>query len=155
VTAPEGATVRDGGYALAGPRPPTVHTGSGWARVARPDGLTSVMLALHGFRDAAVARALDANAFGACSATPYLTAPGGTGVYVSLVVLTGDRVDPEALHASIRVAVNGDLAGDRVTVRFPDGERVELTARGYARYPADGGTPVHWLDSGQRGVRIP
>jgi hypothetical protein len=113
----------------------------------RVDGVASVILALHGFHDAAVARAVDANAFGACSATPCLTAPdhpGGTAVYVSLVVLTGDRVDPGVVHASVHVAVDGD----RVTVGFPDGERVELAVGSYVRHPVDGGTPVRWLDSG-------
>jgi hypothetical protein len=146
VTAPEGRVVRDGGYALAGTRPPTVQIGQCWTQVVRADGVASVILALHGFHDAAVARAVDANAFGACSATPYLTAPahpGGTAVYVSLVVLTGDRVDPDAVHASVGVAVDSD----RVTIRFPDGERVELAVGSYTRYPVDGGAPVSWLDS--------
>jgi hypothetical protein len=146
VTAPAGCAVRDGGYAVAAARQPSVHGGRRWARVSRPDGLTSVMLALHGFRDATAARAVDANAFGVCSATPYLTAPhhpGGSAVYVSLVVLTGDRVDPGALRESVTATVDGD----RTTVRFPDGERVEVTLGAeatYARYALDGGTPVRW-----------
>ena len=76
---------------------------------------------------AAIAEALDANAFGVCSATPYLVAPnhpGGSAVHVSLIVLTGDRVDPAALRTSIRVSVDGD----QVTVRLPDGERIEVGA---------------------------
>jgi hypothetical protein len=137
--------VRDGGYALAGPRPPAVRTGHRWVQVSRPDGLTGVAVALHGFRDAAAAQAIDANAFGVCSATPYLTSPahpGGSAVYVSLIALTGDRIDPAVLQASITAAVDGD----RVTVQFPDGERVEvgLGARvTYARHPVDG-APVCW-----------
>jgi hypothetical protein len=138
--------VRDGGYALAGAHPPAVSAGSRWARVSRPDGLSSVMLALHGFGAAAVTRAVDANALGVCSATPYLTAtrhPGGSALYVSLVVLTGDRVDPAALRRSVAVGIDGD----RVTVRFPDGERVELGLGAtvtYARRSPDGGTPSAW-----------
>jgi hypothetical protein len=145
VTAPPGYAVRDGGYALADDHPPTVHTGPGWARVSRPDGLTSVVLALHGVRDAAVARAVEANAYGACSATPYLTAPdhpGESAMYVSLVALTGDRVAPHALRESILAAVDGD----RVSVAFPDGERYEVVLGAepsYARYPVTG-APVHW-----------
>jgi hypothetical protein len=123
VTAPPGCVVRDGGYALADHRPPAVRTGDRWGEAGRPDGLTSVAAALHGFSSAAVAEALDANAFGVHSATPYLVAPdhpGGSAVYVSLIVLTGDRVDPAALRTSITAAVDGD----RVTVRLPDAEHV-------------------------------
>jgi hypothetical protein len=146
VSAPPGCAVRDGGYAVADARPLSVHTGPGWARVGRPDGLTSVAVALHGLRSAAVARAVDANAYGTHSATPYLTAPGhpgGSALYVSLVALTGDRAEPAALRESVAVSVDGD----RATVRFPDGERVEvvLGARpSYARHPAGGGPPVRW-----------
>jgi hypothetical protein len=146
VTAPAGCAVREGGYALAGSRPPSVHTGPGWARVSRPDGLSSVVVALHGLRDAAVATAVDANAYGVRSATPYLTAPphpGGSAVHVSLVALTGDRVDPAALAESVTVSVDGDA----VTVTFPDGERVEVTlgaAPSYVRHPAGGAPPVRW-----------
>lgn len=144
VTAPPGCEVRDGGYALAGDHPPTVHTGPGWARVSRPDGLTSVILALHGLREAAVARAAESNAYGPCSATPYLTAadhPGGSAVYVSLVALTGDRVVPEAVRESIVAEVDGD----RVSVEFADGERYEVVLGAkptYARNPV-AGAPVH------------
>jgi hypothetical protein len=121
-----------------------------------PDGLTSVVVALHGFRAAATTEALDANAFGVCSATPYLMAsdhPGGSAVYVSLIVLTGDRVDPAALRESITVSV----AGDRATIRLPDGERIEVVLGAqvtYARHPVDG-APVRWPAddaAGHRGI---
>jgi hypothetical protein len=146
VTAPAGWAVRDGGYALADSRPPSVHTGRSWALVSRPDGLTSVAVGLHGFGEAAAARAIDANAYGACSATPYLTAPahpGDSAVYVSLVALTGDRADPDALAESVAVVVDGD----RVGVTFPDGERVDLelgAALTYTRWPVGSGKPVRW-----------
>jgi hypothetical protein len=145
VTAPPGCIVRDGGYALAGPQPPSVHIGHRWVQVSRPDGLTSVAVALHGFRDAAAAQAVDANAFGVYSSTPYLTStghPGGSAVYISLIALTGDRIDPAALHASVTATIDGD----QVMVRFPDGERVEVGLGDrvtYARHPV-GGTPVYW-----------
>lgn len=77
---------------------------------------------------------------------PYLTMPdhpGGSAVFVSLVALTGDRVEPDALHDSVAVAVDGD----RVTVTFPDGERIEVTLGAettYTRYPVTGGAPVRW-----------
>ncbi|WP_223165503.1 hypothetical protein [Lentzea indica] len=145
MTAPPGHVVRDGGYALAGPRPPMVRTGHRWSQVGLPDGLTSVVVALHGFRAATTTEALDANAFGVCSGTPYLVTldhPGGSAVYVSLIVLTGDRVDPAVLRDSVTASV----AGDRATVRLPDGERIEVVLGAqvtYARYPADG-APVRW-----------
>ncbi|NGY65247.1 DUF2264 domain-containing protein [Lentzea sp. NEAU-D13] len=145
VTAPPGHVVRDGGYALAGSRPPAVGTGDRWSQVSLPDGLTSVVLALHGFCAAATAEAMDANAFGVCSATPYLVAPdhpGGSAVYASLIVLTGDRVDPAALRESVTASV----AGDRATMRLPDGERIEVVLGAqvtYARYPVDG-APERW-----------
>ncbi|WP_086664568.1 DUF2264 domain-containing protein [Lentzea kentuckyensis] len=124
VAAPPGCAVRDGGYAVADHRPPTVRTGDRWSAAGRSDGLASVTVALHGFTSSAIAEALDANAFGVCSATPYLVGehPGGSAVYVSLIVLTGDRVDPAALLASVRASVDGD----EVTVRLPDGERIEV-----------------------------
>jgi hypothetical protein len=146
VTAPAGCAVRDGGYSLAGAGPPVVQEDQRWASVALPDGLASVIVALFGFGAAGAARAVAANAFGPCSATPYLVAPehpGGTAIYVSLVVLTADRVDPAALLASVRTEVDGD----RVTVGFVDGERVELDLGpqpGYARYPAGGGPTLRW-----------
>lgn len=129
VTAPAGCAVRAGGYALADAHPPAVHIGPGWARVSRPDGLASVVVGLRGLPDAAVATSVDSNAYGVHSATPYLTAPahpGGTAVYASLVVLTGDRIDPAALAGAFAVAVEGEV----LTVTFPDGERTE------ARVPA-------------------
>lgn len=146
VTAPAGCAVRDGGYALAGSRAPSVHTGPGWARVSRPDGISSVAVGLHALRDAAVAAAVDANAYGVRSATPYVTAPphpGGSAVYASLMALTGDRIDPAALAESVAVSVDGDA----VTVTFPDGERVEVAlgaTPSYVRHPAGGATPVRW-----------
>lgn len=146
VTAPAGHTVRDGGYALAFSSPLDVHTGHRWAHVSRPDGLASVVVALHGFSGASVARAIDANALGVCSATPYVTAPqhpGGTAVYVSLVALTGDRIVPDVLLQSVAVRVDGDKAG----VHFPDEEQVEVVfgeQLAYVRMPADGVTPIRW-----------
>jgi hypothetical protein len=146
VTAPPGATVRDGGYSVAQTRPPLTRSDHEWALVTRPDGLTSALVALHGYRATGVARAVAANAFGPCSAAPYLVAPdhpGGSTMHVSLVVLTGDRVDPAALRESITATVDGD----QVRVAFPDGERVEVSLgahTAYARYPAGSGDVVRW-----------
>jgi len=57
-------------------------------------------------------------------------------------VLTGDRIDPDALRESVTTSVTGD----RATVRLPDGERIEVVLGAqvtYARYPVNG-APVHW-----------
>nr|WP_277605899.1 DUF2264 domain-containing protein [Glycomyces sp. L485] len=146
VNAPAGSTVRDGGHSLADAHPPLVNTDRTWALATRPDGLTSAIIALHGFASAGVSRAVAANALGQCSAAPYLVAPDhpeGATVHVSLVVLTGDRVDPKALQDSIGVTVEAD----QVKVRFPDGESVEVTLGGepsYTRRPADSEASVRW-----------
>nr|WP_199035381.1 DUF2264 domain-containing protein [Glycomyces salinus] len=146
VTASAGTTVRDGGHSLAHESRPTARSGDAWSLVTRPDGLGSAMVALHGYQTAGVARAASANAFGPCSAAPCLSAPdhpGGTTIHASLAVLTGDRLDPAALAESVRAEVDGD----QVTVRFPDGERVEVTLGerpAYARHPADAAEAVHW-----------
>lgn len=146
VTAPAGATVRDGRYAVAEGHPPQVDDGDGWACARRADGLTSAVVALHGFTTGAAARAVAASAFGACSATPYLTAtdhPGGSALYVSLVVLTGDRVAAATLRGLLAVEVDRD----QVRVTFPDAERVEVSLGAhpaYTRHPVDAAAVIRW-----------
>ncbi|HLL68901.1 MAG TPA: DUF2264 domain-containing protein [Micromonosporaceae bacterium] len=152
VTAPAGHLVRDGGYALADTRPPvaepaTDDPAAGWVRVSRDDGLSSTVIALLGFTGVGVARAVDANAYGPCSATPYLVDPahpGGTSTYVSMAVLSGDRVAP----AAIRECVSVESTPDRTVLTFPDGERVVVTlgaSPGYERQPP-GGARISWHD---------
>jgi hypothetical protein len=123
VTAPAGHRVREGGHALAGQHPPATRSGDTWALARRPDGLTSVVRALHGYTGAGVASAHGVNAFGPHSATPYLVCdhhPGGTAVYVSQVLLTAAEPEPPAP----RVRVNGDevtltpSGGEPITVRL-------------------------------------
>ncbi|MCA2221790.1 DUF2264 domain-containing protein [Nonomuraea aurantiaca] len=116
VTAPAGHQVRDGGHAIAGEEPPTARSGELWASARRADGLVSVVRGLHGYTAAGVAAAEGANAFGRHSATPYVLAdahPGGTAVYVSLVLLTGAD---EARPPEVRVD------GDQVTLDLPGGD---------------------------------
>ncbi|MDI5963231.1 DUF2264 domain-containing protein [Streptantibioticus silvisoli] len=119
----EGVTVRDGGHAVAGSRAPEVLGGADWALSQRDDGLTSVVVGLHGWRSAGVERAEDAHAFGPHAAVPYVTAPVGAGaarVWVTLVVLTGEALDAAGvarLRTGFRVAVTKDAV--HVTV---DGE---------------------------------
>lgn len=119
--APRGATLREGGYALAHRRRPYAQTGPGWALARTDDGLTSAVIALYGWDEsAAVTHDVRANAHGPHSATPCLTRtgqPGGLGVQVSLIALSRDTVHPQALRDSVTVEVT---AGE-VVVRFADG----------------------------------
>jgi hypothetical protein len=120
VTAPAGHQVRDGGHAIAGEEPPTARSGELWASARRADGLVSVVRGLHGYTTAGVATAAGANAFGRHSATPYVLAdahPGGTAVYVSLVLLTGAA---EARPPEVRVD------GDQVTLDLPGGDSATI-----------------------------
>jgi hypothetical protein len=125
VRAPGGATVREGGYAVAARNRPSAERGSGWALVRTEQGLTSAVVALHGWdEDAGIAREVEANAFGPHSATPYLRCaaglPGGSGVFVTLLALTRDAVHPQALRESVRCAVEGD----EVRITFAEGDTV-------------------------------
>jgi hypothetical protein len=122
VDGPAGVSVRHGGYAVAGRRPPD-QASTGGARptaLTRSDSLTSAIIGLSGYDRAAVHRDVDANAFGPCSATPYLLVdehPGEPLVLVCAVVLSGDTVWPEAIADSIGVEVDGH----RVALEFADG----------------------------------
>lgn len=124
VQAPAGVTVREGGYAVADGTRPYTEQGPGWALTRTESGLTSAVVALHGWdEEAGIAREVAANAFGPHSATPYLTSAGhagGASVHVTLVALSRDTVLPSALRESISCAVDGDC----VRLRFPDGEEM-------------------------------
>ena len=141
VTAPAGHQVRDGGHALAGDAPLTWQSGDAggdvgghvggdvggdvWASARRADGLVSVVRGLHGYTGAGVATAEGANAFGRHSATPYVIAdahPGGTAVYVSLVLLTGADETPRP--PVVRVE------GDQVTLDLPGGDSATIRLTG-------------------------
>ncbi|MER5434792.1 DUF2264 domain-containing protein [Streptomyces sp. NPDC002588] len=121
VDAPPGTPVREGGWAVADDAaPPVADTGPGRALARRADGLTSALVALHGWGDAAgtVVRAVDANACGRHSATPVLDGAGP--LLVTLVVLGRD-----APHTGAAATVEAD---GTVEVRFPDGTRERVTA---------------------------
>ncbi|MFG2922667.1 DUF2264 domain-containing protein [Streptomyces sp. NPDC048305] len=129
VEAPEGAVVREGGHSVADTRSPYATSGPDWAHARTADGLSSTLVALHGWdggrEGAAVARDVASNAYGPHSAIPYLRSaphPGGHSVHVSLVVLSRDGVRPEALRAAVRVRVDGGT----VVLTFLDGTTVEV-----------------------------
>jgi Uncharacterized protein conserved in bacteria (DUF2264) len=116
-----------GGYALASDDPPVTRAGPGWASVRRTDGLTSVVVAVHGFTEAAADVREETNAFGRHSATPLLTGRASRVVrlYASLVVLSGEAIDPDEERARVAaVRVEGQLTeveladGQIVAVRF-------------------------------------
>lgn len=125
VRAPGGSIVREGGYALAGQRPPDVAVHTLDALVTTPDGLTGALIGLAGWTDADVLRCCGSNAYGARSATPYLYAvlpPGGLAYYVSLLALTREPVRPGDIRDAIKVTVDGDL----VRLDVPGGETLEV-----------------------------
>jgi hypothetical protein len=151
VTGPSRTTVREGGYAVAGisapratvsaPSAPSTRNAPGmpnapdtpgapvpWACAIAEGGLASLVVGLHGWVAAAVREEAEANAFGPRSAVPYLvSAPraAAESVYVTLVILTGEGIHPEALST----AVTAQVRGATVLVSFP-GETVELQVGG-------------------------
>ncbi|MCS0637749.1 DUF2264 domain-containing protein [Streptomyces sp. LP05-1] len=140
VTAPEGVTVREGGYAVAGEVPPDAGEGPGWALARSASGLTSTVIALHGWDEgedengSGVSGETGANAYGTHSATPYLRRsghPGGTGLYVTLVALAGGPTAPAALAgpadcAALRASLSCAVADGEVRVTFPDGTGITV-----------------------------
>ncbi|MEW2456836.1 DUF2264 domain-containing protein [Streptomyces albus] len=122
VQAPAGVAVRETGYAVAHHRRQQAATGEGWALARTADGLTSAVIALHGWDEdgASVLHETHANACGPHSAVPSLTLaahPGGTTTHICLTVLSRDTVDPRAL----REAVTASAGEDGVEIRFADG----------------------------------
>ena len=122
VTAPAGCVVRDGGYAVADD-PAVVVTRH--AVATSPDGLTSAVVALHGWEAAGVAREEAGTAFGPASAAPYVVSGPVTSSpswHVSLVVLSRSAVSPEDLADAVRV----DVGANRVAITFPGEDAVAV-----------------------------
>lgn len=122
--------VRDGGYAVADQGQPAaclgpVSDGSPpWAVASRPDGLSSLVVGLYGWSQAAVREEAGATAFGPLSTVPYLLSPprpSAETVHVTLVALTGEVVYPHALASAITASVSGRA----VRLRLP-GETMEF-----------------------------
>jgi hypothetical protein len=141
VSAPFGGTVRGGGFAIASSRRPDALAGESWAQVRRADGLTSLVASLHGYDATAVQRNEKMSPFGHHSAIPYATHRrklGSEAIFVSLVVLTTDELDPDELR---KVVTHVEVAGREVVVCL-DGdwwflqlvapEHVDRTFRGHA-----------------------
>jgi hypothetical protein len=139
VSAPYGGTVRDGGFAIASPQPPEALVGDGWSLVRRADGLASLVAALHGFDAAAVHRNEGTNPFGRHSATPWVTHGGELrpeAIFVSLVVLTADDLDPDEVgHVVTHLEITGRevvvcLDGEWWFLQLVAPEHVDRTFRG-------------------------
>lgn len=115
--------VREGGFAIADAEKPEARVGNGWSLASRADGLTSFIGALHGFGAGDIQRFVGVNPFGYHSATPYLwsePSERAEGVYISLVVLTGELFDPVKAMAGVR---DLEVRGRQVLFSRPDGER--------------------------------
>ncbi|MER6136500.1 DUF2264 domain-containing protein [Streptomyces sp. NPDC001815] len=138
VEGPAGAVVREGGWAVADDSgPPLQETGPGWASARRADGLTSALVALHGWGEpgsgdlprGTVSAGRAVNAYGEHSATPCLrlpSHPGGVHVLVTLVVLDADPArpcEPGQLRAQAAALVTPE---GTVVIRFPDGTREDV-----------------------------
>jgi hypothetical protein len=172
VAGPGGHTVREGGFALAGQDPPDAQLGDRAALVHTPAGLTGAIVGLHGWTGSEVVRSYGGNAFGPHSATPCLHGtlppaggadgagpdgagrPGGdavTAMFVSLVTLTGDPVEPDALRRAIRVTVDGDL----VCLQMPDHEMLAVRLGRDPAYTrqSPGNPPISWHPHNPGGTR--
>jgi hypothetical protein len=115
-----------GGWALAASDEGelTVETGDTWVRVARPDGLSSLVRGLTGLTVPGIRRRSGADPLATASATPWLrgsrpAAPGEVGA--ALVVLTGapSPLDLDAVKSVTRLP---DAGRTRVAVRWRDGQ---------------------------------
>lgn len=129
VSTPHERGVREGGFAVAGDRPPGVSSSGCSARARTATGLVSAIHGLHGYTVAGVAEREGQNAYGRFSATPWVAAPGpvgAEGVYVSLVVLTEAGDDGDERDAIAAVEVHGHV----VRIGWTDGDAclVQLVA---------------------------
>ena len=132
VSTPLARTVRAGGFAVADAAPPAVEVGRLWALARRPDGLTSFIAGLAGFDRADVLRLEEANAFGSHSAIPFLVGDApvdGEAIYVSLVVLTAEPLDPDEARGTAAVL---EVSREQVRLLFRDGEELLVPLAGMA-----------------------
>jgi hypothetical protein len=121
--------LRIGGWAIADTEPPGTQVAGATATVDRADGLTSTVSDLRGLTSAGCSRSRERNPLGRHSATPWAGTdePVTFGrIYAALVVLSGVPTED-----GVRLTVAGDL----VTVHWPDDEQDQLTLPGP-------GTPV-------------
>ncbi|GAA3598242.1 DUF2264 domain-containing protein [Kribbella ginsengisoli] len=124
VEGPSGARVTSGGYAVSGESAPTSSMSIGSTTpfaVVELDNLYSMVVGIYGFESADVRRDRDANAFGPCSASPFVfaTHPGGELVLVTAILL--ERGSPPADSDALGLGVQVD--GRVVELQLPDGSR--------------------------------
>jgi hypothetical protein len=98
VTAPAGWRLREGGYAV-------------------PEGIRSLIMPLRGWTEAGERRVAGANAIGAVSRTPHVSAlhPGGTAWFISGVLVTREREHAEQ-QAALRALAHDVLEGGLLDV---------------------------------------
>jgi hypothetical protein len=116
--------LRIGGWAVAGAEPPATETAGPVARCSRADGLTSVVRGLAGLERGGCTETGGLNPLGAYAGIPWVTTDGPAEygrIYAALVVLTGVPVPDQ---------VSLEIAGDTVTVIWPDGVRDEVDLPG-------------------------
>jgi hypothetical protein len=97
VSSPSNGRVREGGFAIGAHDQLEASNAEKWALVRDRKGLTSFIAGLHGYAKSGFQRSEGTNPFGRFSATPFLIADPSTSpeaVYVSLVALTGEPLDP-------------------------------------------------------------
>jgi len=128
-------TVREGGFAVADEKEPSVNFNGARAWAMTSDGLCSAVIGLYGWDSADTARYTGSNAMGHHSACPVLwgrTAPGATAL-VTLHVLT--HSSPPDLDAWSR-AVDATVDGDQLKLTWPSGRTDEIDLANFV--PWDG-----------------
>ena len=124
-----GSRLEVSGYALSGATAPAPRATPGVAAALAPDGTGSWLVGLTPGLTASVSEHAE-NSLGPSVAVPVLATEvlAEAALVVVAVVLSGERVDPEALRREIGVRVEDGEDGEVVVVRWPDGreERVAL-----------------------------
>ncbi|WP_327712509.1 DUF2264 domain-containing protein [Streptomyces sp. NBC_00464] len=136
IQGPPGASVQEGGWAVAGDEaPPVEETGPGWALARRADGLTTALIGMLGWDEddgvpaGAVDQARNRSAVGMFSATPLLRLsryPGGSRLVATLVVLTADPELRDAVVKLSRLAHAHPTSDGSIEVAFPDGATARI-----------------------------
>ncbi|MFJ8980502.1 DUF2264 domain-containing protein [Streptomyces sp. NPDC102282] len=158
VQGPAGASVREGGWAVAcDEAPPVEVTGPGLALARRADGLTTALVGLLGWDEngympaGEVDQGRDRNAVGVFSATPLLRLsrhPGGSHLLATLVVLTADPELRDAVSELSRLAYARPTPDGAIEIGFPDGAGVHIGSDLFTVPPASSDGAAHHAPSG-------
>ena len=115
----DGCDIRFGSWAVAGDQPPVAEAGPGRAAARTPDGLLSLVVALHGAMHGGVHRPAGPHAFGQHAAVPYVqtddpVAPGD--IRAVAVALTASPGGPGVMPGA-------EVTDEGVLVIWADGSR--------------------------------